>query len=88
MFELNYNAYMKPTIVQCQFDNTVGWLLYICNNNFICIISTARLLIYMLKVKVEQIWKTESGKHSLNLKNILQNNKWKGSENYKKKLLL
>jgi len=24
----HYNAYMKPTMVQCQFDNTVGWLLY------------------------------------------------------------
>jgi len=42
----HYNAYMKSTIVQCQFDNTVGWLLYICSN-FISIVSTARLLIYI-----------------------------------------
>jgi len=24
----HYNAYMKPKMVQYQFDNTVGWLLY------------------------------------------------------------
>jgi len=24
----HYNAYMKLTILQCQFDNTFGWLLY------------------------------------------------------------
>jgi len=42
----HYNAYMKLTMVQCQFDTTVGWLLYICSN-FISIVSTARLLTYI-----------------------------------------
>jgi len=61
---------MKPTIVQC-VSLTIRLVGYYICNNFISIISTARLLIYI---------EGESGtdtsiKQPLNLKNILQNNK-------------